>query len=428
MESIFASKEYRQSRTAYIVQCTFEYFVSILVTDAFLAKLLTEIGISDVFTGIISSLISFSFLFQLFSILLVKRMRNTKKTVIIFDTVSQLFFMGIYFIPFLNVSALVKTVMIITGIIAAYFLKYLIATICFKWANSFVAPEKRAEFSAIKEMVSLGSGIVFTMIMGYVFDYFDAIGNIEGGFLFTAICMFALNVSNFICLSLMKNSCIQTDNVPKKTTGEVMKNTLGNRSFVYIIIMTSLWETARYMTIGFLGTFKINDLLISVGSVQIINVAASLARLALSKPFGKFSDKTSYVRGFNLALVIAAMAFAVNMFSTRPFWWCIVIYTVLYNVCLAGINQNAFNMTYSYVKSDYISQALALKGSIGGILGFGASIVGSRILSVVQENGNRIFGITLYGQQLLSAISFVLIVVAIVFNFKVVYKQKVIHQ
>ena len=40
-----------------MAQCTFEYFVSLLVADAFLAKLLTEIGMNDFLVGIISSFI-----------------------------------------------------------------------------------------------------------------------------------------------------------------------------------------------------------------------------------------------------------------------------------------------------------------------------------------------------------------------------------
>ena len=66
----FDAKHFKRSRTAYMAQSAFEYFLTILVGDAFLAKLLTNIGMSDSLIGIVSSLISFSFLFQLLSIFL----------------------------------------------------------------------------------------------------------------------------------------------------------------------------------------------------------------------------------------------------------------------------------------------------------------------------------------------------------------------
>lgn len=74
----FNSQEYKRSRGAYMAQCTVEYFVSLLVTDAFLAKLLTSIGISDALTGIISSFITLAFVIQLLSIFLVRLRVSTK--------------------------------------------------------------------------------------------------------------------------------------------------------------------------------------------------------------------------------------------------------------------------------------------------------------------------------------------------------------
>ena len=89
----YNSPEYKRSRTAYIAQSTFEYFISLLVADAFLAKLLTSIGLSDAVVGIVSSFISVAFVIQLASIPLVRTKISTKKLVITFDTLSQLLYM-----------------------------------------------------------------------------------------------------------------------------------------------------------------------------------------------------------------------------------------------------------------------------------------------------------------------------------------------
>ena len=71
-------------------------------------------------------------------------------------------------------------------------------------------------------------------------------------------------------------------------------------------------------------------------------------------------------------------------------------------------------MVYSYVDSEYFVQASAIKNSLGGIVGFLSSLVAGKLLSVIQNNGNSLFGLPVYGQQVLSAISFILIVVAII--------------
>lgn len=430
MNSIdFLSKEYKRSRTSYMVQCTIEYFVSLIVADAFLAKLLTHIGVSDALIGVISSFVSLAFLFQLLSLSLVRVMKNTKKTVIFFDSLSQIFFMLVYFVPFVPVSSLAKTVIVVACLLVAYVFKYLVIGIYYKWANSFVSPDKRGVFSATKEMISLISGIVYTLAIGYVVDGFTKGNNIEGSFLFLGITLLVLNVINFITLMLIAKD--KTDVEPKsdKTSfKQVVAKTFGNRNFVNIIILTVLYDVGRYASVGFMGVYKTKDLLFSVGAVQIINNIACFARFGVSRPFGKFSDKTSYATGINLALIIAALSFGINVFTTPSTRWLIIVFTLLNTVSIAGLNQNLYNVCYSYVESDYIVQAMAIKNSIGGIAGFITSLCAAKIVDYIQSNGNMIFGISMYAQQFLSAISFVILSVAAIFCYKVVRKQSVMKQ
>ncbi len=423
VNSIYNTSDYKRSRAAYAAQCTFEYFVSLLVADAFLAKLLSSIGISDALVGIISSFISLAFVIQIFSIFLMRAKVSKKKLVIVFDSISQIFFCAIYFLPMANLGKTAKTVLIMLCILVAYVGKYLISNIYFKWANSFVDPKNRASYSAKKELISLASGIIFSAVIGYVIDRYEGVGNLDGGFLFIGISMLILNVCNLVSLLLIKtDDKDEGDNVP---IAEVFKNTFGNKNFRNLLIMTVLWECARYFSIGFMGIYKTKELLMSVFLVQLVNIASSVARMAISIPFGRYSDKKSFAKGFELAMVIAAVGFLMVMFTVPKTWYFIVLHTILYNASMAGINQNGFNITYSYVDLKYVTQAMAIKYSIGGIFGFLASILGGKILAMVQVNGNTFLGIHMYGQQLLAFISFALTVIAIVFVKLVIEKQKV---
>ncbi len=419
----YNSADYKRSRSAYIAQCTFEYFVSILVADAFLAKLLSSIGISDALVGIISSFISLAFVIQIMSIFLIRAKISRKKLVIILDSISQIFFCSIYFLPMINISQMAKTVLVMLGILIAYVCKYLISNIYFKWANSFVDPIKRASYSAKKEMISLATGIIFSMSVGYVIDRYEAIGNLNGGFLFIAISMLILNICNFVSLILIKTD--EAEDVDSAPFREVMEKTLGNINFRNLLIMTAIWEFGRYFSVGFMGIYKTKDLLISVFAVQVINIIANLLRMAVSIPFGIYSDKKSYAKGFELAMIIAAAGFLINIFTVPKTWYFIVIYTALYNVSMAGLNQNGFNITYSYVDMKYVTQAMAIKYSVGGIVGFAASIMGGKVLDTVQANGNMVLGMNVYGQQVLALVSCVMTVIAIVFTKLVIEKQKV---
>ncbi len=425
----FNSPEYTRSRRAYIVQSAVEYFISLLVTDVFLAKLLSSIGISDALVGIISSFITLAFVFQVLTLFIVKIKMSSKKLVLLFDTISVFCFMFLYCIPLLPIGKSEKTVLLILFLLIAYLCKYLILNLCFKWVNSYVSPRNRASFSATKEMISLFSGMFFTAVMGYIIDAFEAHNNLYGGFIFIAASILILNICNFISLALIKKDMPKEE--PRQDTeplSVVLKNTVGNKNFQSLIILTVLWDVARYFSIGFLGIFKSKDLMMSVFLVQLVNIVASLIRVLISKRMGRYSDNHSFVKGFKLGLWIAAVAFFINMFTTKSTWFLIIIYTILYSCSVAGTNQNSFNMVYSYVDSKYMIQAMAIKNCIGGLLGFGASVLGGKILDAVQSAGNMVFGVHIYGQQILSAISFLITILAIFFVRSVMEKQKILIQ
>ena len=219
-----------------------------------------------------------------------------------------------------------------------------------------------------------------------------------------------------------------TKDTSNPSVKEILQNTLGNKNFKNVIILLSMWSIATQMTVSFMGIYKTKDLLLSVGLIQIINAAANGMRLLSSIPLGAYSDKKSYSKGIELALTIAAVGFFTNMFTTEKTWWLVIIYSILYSVSIAGTNANKFNITYSYVNKEYIAQAMVIQNSISGILGFGASLIGSFILSSIQKNNNMFLGIPLHGQQLLSLISFIIIICAIAFDRCVVEKQKVVIQ
>jgi len=422
-DRLFDSADYRRSRAAYCCEQTFEYFILIIASDVYLAKLLTYIGISDALIGIISSATSLAFLMQLAAILLVRKAASYKKTVIFFHVLGCLMFASLYLIPFIPGSVTFKTVLVILCLILAFSGIYLVSSMLFKWANSYVHPHKRATFSAGKEMISLISGMVFTLAVGYAIDRCEALDRLSSAFLFLAAAGLILSICTLISLLLIRSDTKSEESavLPMK---HILKNTLKNRNFLRVILLTCLWEASRGVSIGFLGTFKTTDLMLSVGAVQVINIIANIVRVLVSKPFGRFSDRTSYVRGMELAFCIAALSFLSLFFTTKETWWFIIINTVLYNVSIAGTNQNSYNIVYSYVESDCIVQAMAIKNSIGGVFGFAASLLASRLLSAVQASGNIFMGFDIYGQQLLGLISFVLAASAIAFAHFILGKRE----
>ncbi|MBQ7153583.1 MAG: MFS transporter [Clostridia bacterium] len=425
-EDIYESAVYKRSRRSYVIQCMVEYFITLTVTDAFLVKLLKYMGFDDAKIGIISSLCSMAFLFQLLS-MLITRTRVCRKTVImIADIISQLLLSSLFLIPFLPFGTTNKLIIMI-AVLFANGLWYLMYSTTFQWANSNVDPHKRASFSATKEIISLITGIVYTLAIGWMFDFFEAQGSIQTAFVWASVIMFTCCVADFICLLLIRKDTPE-ERGDKKSFREILRHTLGVKNFRSIVYLTVLWEFGRYFSIGFLGTLKTEDLSMNVLLIQIVNIGAALCRMFASRPFGKYSDRTSFAHGIKLALLFAAGSFAAVILTTKATWYMIIAQAALMAVCMAGFNANSFNIVYSYVDAHYVPEAMAIKNSIGGVCGFLSSLIASRILAAVQANGNTVFGIQLFGQQLLACVSLLLMLAAFLFTHFVITRQKVMVQ
>ena len=181
-ESIYDSPDHKRSRKAYLIECAFEYFVSLMVSGVFLDALLKDLAIDDATKMIVQSLISLAFLFQLFSIIVVQRISNVKVFAVAVHIAGQVMFMSIYLIPFLGYAtenAFLtwawehRAIWLIAGMLIAYFGNYLVTSMIYKWGNSFVEPHHRARYSATKEMVSLISGMAVTLGVGFALDIFS---------------------------------------------------------------------------------------------------------------------------------------------------------------------------------------------------------------------------------------------------------------
>jgi len=432
---IYDSKEYKKSRFAYMMECTFEYFVALLVADAYLSSLLTAIGMPDSMVGIVSSIASVAFCFQLLTVLFVQRVKNVKRFSTIIHLVGRLFYVALYLIPFFGfIPKEYKAIIAVVCIVLAYFGYYVVTSMIYKWGNSFVHPTKRATFSATKEMLSLICGMAFTFTMGQLIDTkFTVDGQVtDGGFILIAVTIVAAIVLDCICLLIMKKEDEHHHSVEIEPIGKVIVDLFKNKPYVYLVILDCMHKAAMYTITGFMGTFKLKELAMSVGLVSIVNIIANAGRFAVSRPLGRFSDKTSFATGITLGLVFKAIGYIFIMFITPGTWWMIIGYQLLYNISVAATSQNLLNSVYSYVDKDHFVQAVSIKNCISGVLGFFVSLGAGAIVSAIQgEDGLgmfNLFGFDVYAQQVLAIIAFVLTVVAFLFAQLVVRKQKVMIQ
>lgn len=414
--------EYKSTRILYIIEATLEYFISIAVGTVYLAKLTAYIGISDALTGILSSFVSLGCCFQIFAIFLSKY-RPVKTWVTVLQTVSQVLFALLYIIPLFAISKTFKTIFFILFLLVAQVIHNLINAPKINWYMSLIEDKKRGSFTANKEMVSLIGGVLVSYLFGYITDFYTENDEIKTAFLILACIM--LSFTFFHTLSLIFSKEKPYENIITKSTKDELKKIIKNKDLFKLFLVSALWNVANYATISFTGTYQTKELGFTTTFSSIIIIVGSLFRVVFSIPLGKFADKHSFSNMLIICFVVETVAFGINIF-TNPHNGSIFffVYYVLYCIGQAGINSSLINLIYDYVQEEQRTSALAMNQTIYGLSGFLITLLLTPIISLLQENGNKLFGITVYAQQIFSAFSMVISIVLILYISKVVKRIK----
>ncbi len=419
-EFIIVKDEYKSSRVLYILEATLEYFISLMVAGVYLARLTSAIGLSDSFTGILSSLVSLGCGFQIFALLFAGK-KSVKRTVTIFHSINQLFFALIFFVPFFNLSIKVKSIIFTALLLIGHALNNVIHAPKINWYMSLVDDHKRGKFTANKEIVSLISGVVFTTTMGAVIDEFERVGNLYGSFIFCGVGVFLLALSHSLTLIFSKEKELPSP-APTVNLKNNVKQVLKDKNILKIILVSVIWNIASYASTPFYGTYIVKELGFSMLLVSIISAIGAFSRASFSRPFGKFADKRSFASLINLCFIFELLAFLIRVFVAPKTKYLYIVYLVLYSIGMAGINSGTINLIYDYVSHERRTSALALQSTVTGLTGFFTTLVASRLVEKIQLNNNSFLGLNLYAQQVVTMISVAVLIVEIIYINLVVKK------
>lgn len=401
---------YRKSRFYYILEAAVEYFIAILVGTTYLAKLTTSIGISDGVTGILTSFISLGFGFQIFALFIAHK-KPIKKTVTIMHLINQLCFTFLYVVPIFDIPTSAKTAIFIILLLAGEIIQNIIFSPKYTWMMGLVDDDKRGTFTAKKEIVSLLSGMIVSLIMGAVIDGFEAKGKLKVAFILCGATMLALTAIHTALLILTKEKEIEA---PEHISVKLqLKEAVSDKNLLKLIPLFVLWNMAIYSTTPFYGTYQLKELGFSMTLIAVLAVVNALSRSVFSIPLGKFADKYSFLNMLNICFGIMIIAYVMNIFAGKAFF---IIYGILYAVAMAGINSGSVNLIYDYTPHTRRTAALAIKNTVAGFAGFFSTLAVKPLVDHIQKRGNKFLGFEhIYAQQVLSFIGMILVILIIIY-------------
>lgn len=410
----------KRGRLMYIFQATLEYLISILVAGSFLATLTKELGFSDSLTGVLSSVISLGCLFQLLSLTI--RPNRSKGFVITLSIINQLLFLLLYVIPLSSGQKNTKIVLFVILIFAAYFIYNLAHPKKINWLMSLVDDNQRGIFTANKEIVSLIGGMIFSFTMGAVVDYFADAGKIKTAFVISAVVIFILMLLHTLCLVFTVEK--QMESKQKKSITKSIVDVFKNKDILKVTAVFVFYNIANYAAVPFYHTYKINELGLSLKFISLLTICTSAMRILVSKYWGKYADKKSFAVMIEKCFLFVLVAFGFIIFTVPSNGKIMfILYYLVHGIAMGGINSALINMIFDYTPYENRADALAISQAASGVTGFLTTLCMSRLVAYIQSNNNRIFGINVYAQQVVSIISFVIILVAIIYVRTVLIKK-----
>ncbi len=426
--------KYNKNQILYIIEATLEYFISIVVAGSYLATLTTYLGFSDSLTGILSSIISLGGLFQLISMFI--RRRKMKRFVVIFSVVNQLLFTFLYVVPFFNLSANVKRVVFVATIILAYFVYNVVHPKKINWMMSLVDDGIRGRFTANKEIVSLVGGMVFTFLMGNMIDHFKAKGEIKTAFIICGVTIFILIVEHTLSM-LLTSEVEETAPTQKKKLFSQIGETLKNKSIQKITLLFVLWYIAKGIAEPFNSVYMIRELSFSLTFISVLGIIQSIIRVLCSRAMGRYADKNSFAKMLRICFVFAFLGFlavtvayptdkGLHLFGYNFTYGKIasILHFVTHGIAMAGIDSALINLIFDYVPFDTRADSLAVTQSLSGLMGFLATFVAGLLVTYIQQNGNSLFGVMVYAQQVLNLIAAVATIGIMLFlQFGIISKE-----
>lgn len=405
----------------YILEAGLEYLLSIMVCGSFLATMTKELGMSDSLTGILSSIISMGCLFQLLSMSL--RPRRTKPMVIALSITNQILFALLYIIPLAGFGRQTKTALFIVTIIAAYFFYNLAHPKKINWMMSLVDDHHRGRFTANKEIISLLAGMVFSFGMGAVTDHFVAVGQIRVAFVISAAVLLLLTAGHTVSMLLTVEKPLPK--APKSNLKNNIKGVLRNKSVMSVTCLFVIYYISTNCYSPFLGTYYINELGFNLKTVTGLGIAGSIARISVSRFWGKYADKNSFsvmLEKCYLILLLDRLCVVLSMPSTGIV--TVTLHIILNAIAMGGVNSAMINLVFDYIEPEKRADSLAICQAAAGSVGFVTTLIASLVVSAMQARGNTLFGVTVYAQQLLGFVSLMIILVAIVYNRKMIMKSE----
>lgn len=440
-----SEEDYKKSRNYYIAGDAAHQTMTQLAGGTFLAGLMTHAGISEANIGVFTSLASFAALFQLLMIGYLRRLKKCK-LFICATVIMKVLLSLIYFVPLLPIPGSVKVTLIIGFYFTAQIFLQIGTPAINDWLASLVPMKIRGSYLAVKDSFAVFFVAAMMLAAGMMTDYYKVRDPVTG-FTIMGVIIFLLVAVNTISFSMMKEPRYSYTNqdgrelhgaMAKKAKKQEqanfghadgmiseLKEAFSSKLFRKAFVVNSLYMTAFYIASPFNASYQIQELALPYTFIMIVSFSCNLYRVIITPAIGRIADRTGMAQVLKYTLLCLGLSFLVMAFTVPGnARWMYVISSIFAASGWTFIGNGLLGIQLEFVNPDKRILQLSLISSVSGVYGFFISFLGSRVINYFHHTPAIFLGQTLYPQQILNILGFLMILAAVRYTLAI---QKTKH-
>ncbi|MHB1484624.1 MAG: MFS transporter [Saccharofermentanales bacterium] len=387
-------KKIHKGRKDFIVDYVAGNIVISITAGSYLAGLLNYAGIPPQINGIVLSIPVLLGIFQIFGAIISQRLRTQKKFVLFGIAAHRLCFSLLFMYPFIFGPTILCALMIVGTYAVGYFFSVSIGPAASNWLVSLVPEKIRGDFFSKRERYILTGVALSSMLVSLILDKAKIYNYLATGYAIIGIFLIIVSFVDIYHVSRIYEP--ETVYKKQKFTFKALIEPILDKKYFKVISILILWQACVQISNPFMGIYYVRSIKIDYTLIGIVILLATIEKAIVVRRWGKFADKTSWENVLKITVAIYATSQATQIFlSTANFLWLYPMAQLIGNVALSALGISLFNIQFSYLKFEKAVIYIAVGGTVSCFFGFGFALIGSKILTLVNNagigfNGNQV--------------------------------------
>jgi MFS family permease len=390
----------------------------------FLVGLYTIIHLSDVFLGILTTVIQFCNIFQIMSPLLLGRFKQKKKILLVTRIIYYSFYIVIIgIIPFVPGEDGLRAGLLLAAMVAANFVNALAAPGYSVLHIRSIPAESRADFFSVLNLLVSICAYVFILACGYIVDFFRD----RGSFLAGITVVRAVGLV-FAALEIYAHCHIHEFDEPDGMEPHPRLNPfapLRNKEFMLCVILTGLYSFFANIPGVYYSSYLVHDLVVPFSYLGIVNFLSVPIMFFAIPVWNHVIRKLSWFKTISISLLLTTVHYFLLPFVGKENYLYLYTAAVIYYFMVTpGISIVSANLPYYRLPEGGRTNFLAFYAGFNSFMAMLGLSCGSFFIGVSQSMDINVFGWHIRNKQFIMIITGVLLICLGLFYRRIAKREK----